>query len=301
MSSAEVAKQAGRVFLIGAGPGDPKLLTIRAAEALADSDVVVYDYLVNPEVLVYSRQGVELVYVGKRAGEPSSTQAEINRILIDRALSGQTVARLKGGDPFVFGRGGEEAEALADAGIHWEVIPGVSSGVAAAAYAGIPLTHRDYASSVSFITGKSSRRGPGGLRRSAPETTLDRNSSDSLVGEGVGGFDADTLVIFMCAESIKTIARDLIAAGRSASTPVAIIRWGTYQNQEVYVGSLGDLNGGLDSAHDCLGTALDIRPPAIAIIGEVVALREKLKWFGHEREFSLATAGKQAEEQYINA
>ncbi|HKG23169.1 MAG TPA: uroporphyrinogen-III C-methyltransferase, partial [Blastocatellia bacterium] len=143
----------GKVYLIGAGPGDPKLLTIKAAEALRASDAIVYDYLVNPEVLVHSRRDVELVYVGKRAGEPYISQSEINSILIERALAGQVVARLKGGDPFVFGRGGEEAEALADARITWEVIPGISSGVAAAAYAGIPLTHRDYSSSVAFITG----------------------------------------------------------------------------------------------------------------------------------------------------
>ena len=133
----------GRVFLIGAGPGDPKLLTLRAVETLGESDVIVYDYLVNPEVLKHSRSGAELIYAGKRHGEHSITQAEINRILIEQSRQGRTVARLKGGDPFMFGRGGEEAEALAEAGVQWEVVPGVSSGLAAAAYAGIPLTHRD--------------------------------------------------------------------------------------------------------------------------------------------------------------
>src|SRR5215216_2939637 len=149
--------QTGKVYLIGAGPGDPKLLTIKAAEALTASDVIVYDYLVNPEVLVHARRNSDLIYVGKRAGQPSISQDEINRLLITHARAGLVVARLKGGDPFIFGRGGEEAEALVEAGIEWELIPGISSGVAAAAYAGIPLTHRDYSSSVAFITGHDAR------------------------------------------------------------------------------------------------------------------------------------------------
>src|SRR5690348_9533143 len=148
--------QAGKVYLVGAGPGDPKLLTIKAAEVIAAADVIVYDYLVNPETLAYGRRGVELIDVGKRAGHPSPSQSEINRILIEQARHGKTVARLKGGDPFIFGRGGEEAEALVEAGISWEVVPGISSGVAAAAYAGIPLTHRGASSSVAFITGHDS-------------------------------------------------------------------------------------------------------------------------------------------------
>src|SRR5215471_10417849 len=183
----------GKVYLIGAGPGDPKLLTIRAAEALAQSDVIVYDYLVNPEVLVHSRRGATLIFAGKRAGEHSLTQSEINRILIDKALSGLIVARLKGGDPFIFGRGGEEAEALVDAGIPWEVIPGVSSGLAAAAYAGIPLTHRDHASSVAFITGHDG----GGKTRNG-------------IDWSAAAMAADTLVIFMCASTIGRIAGELI-------------------------------------------------------------------------------------------
>src|SRR5262249_44404258 len=144
-------EQTGKVYLIGAGPGDPKLLTIKAAEAIAAADTIVYDYLVNPETLCHARRGVELIFVGKRGGQPSASQFEINRILIEQGGLGRTVARLKGGDPFIFGRGGEEAEALAAEGIPWEVIPGISSGVAAAAYAGIPLTPRGYSSSVAFI------------------------------------------------------------------------------------------------------------------------------------------------------
>ncbi|MEK6287188.1 MAG: uroporphyrinogen-III C-methyltransferase [Acidobacteriota bacterium] len=265
----EAAKPTGRVYLIGAGPGDPKLLTIKAAEAIAASDVVVYDYLVNPEVLAHSRRGAELFYAGKRAGEPSISQTHINRLLIERARRGLIVARLKGGDPFIFGRGGEEAEALVEAGIQWEVIPGVSSGIAAAAYAGIPLTHRDYASSVAFITGHDAH---GGKR---------------AVDWSVASQAADTLVIFMCAETISRIARELIANGRAPSTPVAIIRSATYQHQEVYLGALEDLTT-IDEDGEDGEDGFAIRPPAIAIIGEVAALATKLSWFGSsELRYSL--------------
>ena len=256
-------ERTGKVYLIGAGPGDPKLLTIKAAEAIGASDTIVYDYLVNPEVLAHARRGVELIYAGKRAGLESIRQSEINRILIEQAGEGRTVARLKGGDPFIFGRGGEEAEALAGAGVVWEVIPGISAGVASASYAGIPLTHRDHASSVAFITGHDSlARGEGIDWRAAARA-------------------ADTLVIFMCAETIRKIARALIDGGRAPSTPIAIIRWATYSHQEVYSGTLLDMAESLESI---------IRPPAIAIVGEVVSLRSKLKWFGYESEFSLGPA-----------
>lgn len=252
-------RQTGKVFLIGAGPGDPELLTLKAARAIASCDVIFYDDLVNPEVLAHARRGVELVYVGKRAGAHSAPQAEINRMLIERARRGQTVARLKGGDPFIFGRGGEEALALAEASIDWEVVPGVSSGVAAAAYAGIPLTHRDYSSSVAFITGHQSRLQ--GRRR------IDWAETARL---------ADTLVIFMCAETIAAIARSLVESARAPSTPIAIIRWATYGHQEVYTGTLGEL-----IEHDERGE-IEIESPAIAIIGEVVALEQRLKWFGKD-------------------
>lgn len=249
-----LANETGRVYLIGAGPGDPKLLTLKAAEALAASDVVVYDYLVNPEVLAHTRRGAELIYAGKRAGEKSLSQAAINRLLIDRASRGSVVARLKGGDPFVFGRGGEEAEALVEAGITWEVVPGVSSGVAAAAYAGIPLTHRGYASSVAFITGHEA----------------DDKLSNQL---DPGAAQADTLVIFMCGGTIARIASELIATGRSPLTPIAIIRWATYQHQEVYTGRLEDIASDAE---------IKVKPPAIAIVGDVVSLQEKLHWFGED-------------------
>src|SRR5437588_4277819 len=255
----EVNNKIGKVFLIGAGPGDPGLLTIKAASVIATADVVVYDHLVNPEVLSHSRPRAELIYAGKRAGEHSISQDQINQLLIERARRKQIVARLKGGDPFIFGRGGEEAEALVEAGIKWEVIPGVSSGVAAAAYAGIPLTHRHYSSSVMFITGHEQQEKTNAIDWSAVATT------------------ADTLVIFMCAETISQTARQLVAGGRSKSTPIAIVRWGTYEYQELYLGSLASLISAADER-----PALNTGPPAIAIIGEVAGLANKLHWFGRE-------------------
>jgi uroporphyrin-III C-methyltransferase len=259
----DAVKKNGKVYLIGAGPGDPKLLTIKAAEAISASDVIVYDYLVNPEVLRHASREAELIYVGKRAGQPSITQEEINRILIDGARRGHTLARLKGGDPFIFGRGGEEAESLVDANIEWEIVPGVSSGMAAAAYAGIPLTHRGHSSSVTFITGHDGL----GKRGQAVDWAAQARA-------------ADTLVIFMCAETIARIARDLITGGRARSTPIAIIRWGTYEHQEVYRGTLDQVSV-MDEEGDDLGQ-IKIEPPAIAIVGDVVSLEEKLHWFGSQ-------------------
>jgi len=253
------SKPTAKVYLIGAGPGDPELLTLKAVKAIAAADVIVYDYLVNPEALAHSRRGAELIYAGKRAAEHSMSQNEINQLLIRRARRGQIVARLKGGDPFIFGRGGEEAEALVEAAIEWEVIPGVSSGVSAAAYSGIPLTHRDYSSSVMFITGHEQQEKTNPIDWSAVATT------------------ADTLVIFMCAETISQTARKLVAGGRSESTPIAIVRWGTYEYQELYLGSLASLISAADER-----PAFNIEPPAIAIIGEVAGLAEKLHWFGSE-------------------
>jgi uroporphyrin-III C-methyltransferase len=258
------ATKGGKVYLIGAGPGDPKLLTIKAAEAISASDVIVYDYLVNPEVLRHARRGAELIYVGKRAGQPSISQSEINQTLIECARRGDMVARLKGGDPFIFGRGGEEAESLVRAGVEWEVIPGISSGNAAAAYAGIPLTHRDHASSVTFITGHDSPAKRG-----------------RAVDWDAHARAADTLVIFMCAETVTRIARALIRGGRAPETPVAIIRWGTYEHQEVYSGALEDLAESFELA------PIIIEPPAIAIIGDVVSLKERLRWAA-SREVDLA-------------
>lgn len=237
----------GKVYLIGAGPGDPKLLTLRAVEALAESDVILMDYLVSREVLAHARQGVELIDCGKRAGHHCMPQEEIQRILIERARRGQIIARLKGGDPFIFGRGGEEAEALVEAGIEWEVIPGISSGIAAAAYAGIPLLHRSHASSVAFVTGHAGHE------------------------HAVGEQEADTLVIFMGGSTILQIARELMESGRAPSTPLALILSGTRSNQAVYTGTLVEL---------ARMERIELASPVLAVVGDVTALADKLHWFG---------------------
>jgi uroporphyrin-III C-methyltransferase len=237
----------GRVWLIGAGPGDPELLTVRAARALGQADVVVIDHLVSRAVLDHhARPYVEVIDAGKQGGKPCIAQEQINRILVSRARAGQAVARLKGGDPFVFGRGAEEAEALIEAGIEWEVIPGVSSGIAAPAYAGIPLLHRDHASSVAFISGHAGR------------------AADAL------DCTAETLVIFMCASTIVQLARELIGRGRPARTKVALIRNGTLPTQSVRVGTLEEL-AACPEAFDS---------PLIAVVGEVAGLAGGLHWFG---------------------
>ena len=236
----------GKVWLIGAGPGDPDLLTLRAARALGEADAIVIDHLVHPSLLSHARKGAVVIDAGKQAGRPCIAQEQINRLLVARARAGQAVARLKGGDPFVFGRGAEEAEALIAAGIDWEVIPGVSSGIAAPAYAGIPLLHRDHASSVAFVSGHAGR------------------------ARGVLDCRADTLVIFMCAATIVEIARELVARGRPGATKVALIRSGTLAGQEVHVGTLAELAA-------CPAT---FEPPLIAVVGEVVGLSAKLRWFG---------------------
>ena len=237
----------GKVYLIGAGPGDPELLTLRAVRALRESDLVLVDHLVAREVLAHVLPGAVIESVGKRAGNHSVAQAQINRMLIDAARAGRVVARLKGGDPFVFGRGGEEAEALAEAGVAWEVIPGVSAGIAAAAYAGIPVLHRERASSVAFVSGH-----PAFMARKA-------------------ALEADTIVIFMCSSTIVSIARSLLARGRPRATPVALIHAATTARQIVYLGALAEL------AH--LGN-LDAPTPLIAVVGEVAGLALKLHWFG---------------------
>jgi len=200
-------EQQGRVYLVGAGPGDPGLLTLKARDLIAEADCVIYDYLVNPEILKHARAESELIYVGKRGFESSWTQGEINKLLLSKAAEHSRVVRLKGGDPFVFGRGGEEAEVLAEAGIEWEMVPGVTAGSSVAAYAGIPITHRGLSSSVTFVTGHEDP--------SKPESALRWQH----LARGV-----DTLVFFMGVSNIAEISRQLIAHGRNAATPVAVIR-----------------------------------------------------------------------------
>ncbi len=247
-----------KVYLVGAGPGDPGLLTVKARDLLSSCDVVIYDYLVNPEILALVPAWTERIYVGKVGGGRQTPQDQINSLLIEKTLGGKRVVRLKGGDPFLFGRGGEEAEALRAAGVSFEVVPGISSALAVSAYAGIPLTHRGLSSSVAVATG--SRRGEGEIAR------------DSL--RGLAG--ADTIVVLMGVSHLCEIAQDLTAAGRSAETPVAVVRWGTYSGQQTVTGTLGTIAEEAERAR--------IRPPAVIIVGEVVRLRERLKWFEESLE-----------------
>ncbi len=210
----------GKVYLVGAGPGDPGLLTVRGLELLRHTPVIVYDQLVNPALLEEAGPQTIKIFVGKRAGRHCIVQEEINSVLIAHARAGHEVVRLKGGDPFVFGRGGEEAEALADAGVPFEVVPGVSSAVAVPAYAGIPLTHRKLASSFAVVTGHEARK---------PNSTVDWSRLATAV---------DTLVILMGLTNLPIIVKKLIEHGRSPQTPVAVIRSGTTSEQEVVVGTL---------------------------------------------------------------
>lgn len=244
----------GYVYLIGAGPGDPGLITVRGVECLGLADVVIYDYLANDRLLSHARQGAELIYAGKVGGAHNREQWQINELLLQKALAGKTVARLKGGDPFVFGRGGEECEALVAAGITFEIVPGVTAGIGAAAYAGIPLTHRDLTTSVAFVTGHEHPA------KDVSEIDWERLS----LGSG-------TVVFYMGVKNLPHIAENLMAHGRSPATPVALIRWGTRADQQVLTGTLVDI---VEKARKCA-----FRAPAITVVGEVVRLRDKLQWF----------------------
>ncbi|MDH3444828.1 MAG: uroporphyrinogen-III C-methyltransferase [Deltaproteobacteria bacterium] len=241
----------GKVYLVGAGPGDPGLLTVRGLKLLHRAAVVVYDKLVNPGLLEECPAVTRRIFVGKRSGHQCLAQEEINDILIDYARLGHEVVRLKGGDPFVFGRGAEEAEALADAGIPFEIVPGVSSAVAAPAYAGIPLTHRKCASSFAVVTGHEARKLKGSVDWSKLATAV------------------DTLVIMMGLGSLPIIVSKLIAHGRSPETPAAVIRWGTTFAQESVTGTLVDI----------VEKSYRLEAPALVIVGDVVSLADKLEWF----------------------
>ena len=244
----------GKVYLVGAGPGDPKLLTLRGKECLEQADVIVYDYLANPVLLEHARADAERIYVGRRGRGEYGNQEEINRVMIERARAGKTVVRLKGGDPFVFGRGGEEAEAVADAGVPFEVVPGVTSAIAAPAYAGIPVTHRTLASSVALVTGHEDPEKP------SPTVEWDRLAS-------TGG----TVVFLMGMKNLPAIVAHLTASGRPVSTPVALIRWGTRTEQKTVIGTLSDIVKKAEAAM--------MEPPTVIVVGEVVKLRAKLNWF----------------------
>jgi uroporphyrinogen III methyltransferase/synthase len=269
----EPSPAVGQVFLVGAGPGDPGLLTLRGRELLEQADVVVYDRLVEPALLSACRPNCELLFVGKSPGEPEHTQPEINRILVARAAHGLCVVRLKGGDPFVFGRGGEEAAALAATGIPFEIVPGVTSAVAVPAYAGIPLTHRDVASSFAVVTGHER---PG--------------RAEPAVDWAQYGRQPDTLVVLMGREAVAEIAAALVAAGRPATTPAAVISGGTTVRQRTAV---ADLQGIAEAAAGLPG-------PAVLVVGAVVRLREQLEWWErrplHGRRVLLTRTRQQSSE-----
>jgi uroporphyrin-III C-methyltransferase len=251
----------GTVYLVGAGPGDPRLLTLAGAEALADADVIIYDRLVDDSLLDLASRGAKLVYVGKQAALHAIPQERINELLCEYALRGRCVVRLKGGDPFVFGRGGEEASHLREHDVPYVIVPGVSSAVAVPAYAGIPVTDRRLASSFAVITGHED---PG-----KPRSFVDW----AAVARG-----ADTLVFLMGLTNLPRIAERLVAEGRAADTPAAVIQNGTTPGQRVVSGMLADITARVREA--------GLRPPAVLVVGEVVRLREKLSWYeaGWEQE-----------------
>jgi len=250
----------GRVFLVGAGPGDPGLLTLKGLAALERAEVVVYDHLISRDLLDLAPGSAERIYVGKEVGAHSRSQEEINRLLVERALRGKSVVRLKGGDPFVFGRGGEEAEYLAARSISFEVVPGVSSATGVPAYAGIPLTYRGMASSFVVLTGHEN---PG------------KEESSTRWAEVARG--VDTLIFLMAMTNLPLIARRLIEHGRSPDNPAALIRWGTTADQETVVGTLGTIVADAERA--------GLTPPAILVVGEVVRLRERAAWFEKQSLF----------------
>ncbi|HEY5673121.1 MAG TPA: uroporphyrinogen-III C-methyltransferase [Malonomonas sp.] len=244
----------GKVYLVGAGPGDPGLLTLKGQQYLALADVVIYDYLANPVLLGHARADAERIYVGKVRGNHHLPQDETNALLAEKAAAGLQVVRLKGGDPYIFGRGGEEAAYLKERGIPFEVVPGITAGFAAACYAGIPLTHRDVTTSLALLTGHE-----------RPERQLSSLDWEKLA-TGLG-----TLIFYMGMSNLKQISAQLIAHGRAADTPVAVIQWATLPRQRTLIGSLASI------AEDVAREGLE--PPAVIIIGEVVKYREELRWY----------------------
>jgi len=238
----------GRVVLVGAGPGDPELITMKGARALAEADVVVYDRLAAPALLELAPAGADRIYVGKEPGRRAMPQEEIERILVDRALAGEVAVRLKGGDPFVFGRGGEEVEACFEAGVRFEVVPGISAAVAAPAAAGIPVTHRGVARSFAVVTGSTAHGDEVDLREVATAT--------------------DTLIVLMAAGRLRETCEELIAAGRPPAEPAAIVQWAWTPEQRTVVGALTDL--------PMLADAASIGPPATLVVGPVAAFPAQL-------------------------
>jgi uroporphyrinogen III methyltransferase/synthase len=260
------------VYLVGAGPGDPGLLAVRARQLIARADVIVHDRLIPRGALAFARRDAELIYAGKEGGGESASQREIEQLLIEHGRAGRLVVRLKGGDPFVFGRGGEEAEALVAAGVAFEVVPGVTAGVAAPAYAGIPVTHRSEASAVAFVTGHEDPE--------KEESALDWAALARFPG---------TLVVYMGVRRLETIATRLLAEGRAGEEPAAVIERGTLPDQRVVAAPLATI------AETASGEG--VRAPAVAVFGPVAALRERLEWFGRGPLAGLSVAVTRARAQ----
>lgn len=264
--------QKGMVYLVGAGPGDYKLISVKALEYIKGADTIVYDRLADDRLLAYARPDVELIYVGKASSAHTMRQEEINQVLVDKAKEGKSVVRLKGGDPFVFGRGGEEVLELIANDLPFEVVPGITSAISVPAYAGIPVTHRGIATSFAVITGHED------------PTKTESNMKWDKLATGV-----DTLVFLMGVENLPHITTQLVKYGRPADTPAAVIRWGTKPEQRVLVTTVGR------AAEDV--AARGIKPPAIFIVGEVVKLRDELAWFDRRPLFGKKVLVTRSREQ----
>jgi len=247
-------KLSGKVYLVGAGPGDPGLITIKGLECIGMADVIIYDYLASPFLLKHASSNAEVIYVGKKGGDHTLSQEKINILIVEKAKAGATVTRLKGGDPFIFGRGGEEVQVLVENNIEFEIVPGVTSAIAAPAYAGIPLTHRKFTSTLAFITGHEDP--------DKAESNIDWAS----ISKGIG-----TLVFLMGIKNLPNITQKLIKNGKSPKTPVALIRWGTTYRQLTVTGTLDTIVDQADEA--------GMKAPAVIIVGEVVNLRQTMMWF----------------------
>ncbi|MGD9244443.1 MAG: uroporphyrinogen-III C-methyltransferase [Desulfobacterales bacterium] len=262
----------GKVYLVGAGPGDPGLITVKGLECIKNADVLIYDYLASPILLKHAQKHAEILYVGKKGGDHTLSQDEINTLIAEKAQKGLTVTRLKGGDPFIFGRGGEEAEILVKNGIPFEIVPGVTSAIAAPAYAGIPLTHRKFTSTLAFVTGHE-------------DPLKEESSIDwAALAKGIG-----TLVFLMGVKNLPFITHRLIHHGMDPDTPVALIRWGTTPRQTTVTGTLHTIS---ERAKDA-----GFKPPAIIVVGHVVKLREMLKWFENRPLMGLRIVVTRAREQ----
>lgn len=248
----------GVVYIVGAGPGDVDLITVKGLRCIEAADVILYDRLINEELLAYAKKGAKLIFCGKLPNQHAMIQENINQALVHYAQQGLIVTRLKGGDPFVFGRGAEEAEVLAQNGIPFEIVPGITSGIAAPAYAGIPVTHRELSSSFAIVTGHM---------REGKDDTIQWES----LAKGI-----DTIAIYMGVGNLPYIRQQLLKYGRNANTPVALVHWGTFAKQKTITGTLANI---VDVAK-----RENIKNPSMILVGEVVALREKIQWFEQENQ-----------------